>query len=162
MGGCNYGISIHAPHAGSDHPKTVGGYCNITFQSTLPMRGATQSSHVRSLRDRISIHAPHAGSDGTDVVVPLKLKISIHAPHAGSDTKTAKIEKDKDDFNPRSPCGERLNVIEATGSRLDFNPRSPCGERHLIKKYNLQAIEFQSTLPMRGATRQRSGSWTNG
>ena len=78
-------------------------------------------------------------------------------------------------FNPRSPCGERLNVIEATGSRLDFNPRSPCGERqrrgqkaHKDKDFNPRSpcgerpfsrtsatgkiTIFQSTLPMRGAT----------
>ena len=33
-------------------------------------------------------------------------------------------------FNPRSPCGERLSGISSLGlSARYFNPRSPCGER---------------------------------
>ena len=35
------------------------------------------------------------------------------------------------DFNPRSPCGERLQLFPVEGSHGDFNPRSPCGERLL-------------------------------
>ena len=35
-------------------------------------------------------------------------------------------------FYPRSPCGERRHVIDATAKRIDnFYPRSPCGERRL-------------------------------
>ena len=32
-------------------------------------------------------------------------------------------------FNPRSPCGERLDGYTDYIKRKDFNPRSPCGER---------------------------------
>ena len=35
----------------------------------------------------------------------------------------------------------------------DFNPRSPCGERHLAKDFSVDRLQFQSTLPMRGATK---------
>ena len=35
-----------------------------------------------------------------------------------------------------------------------FNPRSPCGERRIIERYyEIKKIRFQSTLPVRGATR---------
>ena len=35
-------------------------------------------------------------------------------------------------FNPRSPCGERLQYILVFWESFDyFNPRSPCGERHV-------------------------------
>ena len=37
------------------------------FQSTLPMRGATDKDSVTSKRDCISIHAPHEGSDSKTV-----------------------------------------------------------------------------------------------
>ena len=57
--------------------------------------------------------------------------ISIHAPHAGSDS---------------------IGVLKDTARRY-FNPRSPCGERHMPPYYVLAYIIFQSTLPMRGATR---------
>ena len=35
----------------------------------------------------------------------------------------------KGDFNPRSPCGERLPAVSGWRLSPDFNPRSPCGER---------------------------------
>ena len=80
------------------------------------------------------------------------------------------------DFNPRSPCGERLQYVVGephqdyisihaphAGSDMvvpllrepskNFNPRSPCGERRLYDEYLGLATKFQSTLPMRGATR---------
>ena len=34
----------------------------------------------------------------------------------------------------------------------DFNPRSPYGERLVVRLDNTPAVEFQSTLPLRGAT----------
>ena len=32
-------------------------------------------------------------------------------------------------FYPRSPCGERHNLLTNVVSSADFYPRSPCGER---------------------------------
>ena len=86
----------------------------------------------------ISIHAPLAGSDlgscGSALEVDL---ISIHAPLAGSD-----------------PCPPAKD----TGAN-DFNPRSPCGERPTAPVSALDTSGFQSTLPLRGATAlsQRAG-----
>ena len=82
------------------------------------------------------------------------------------------------DFNPRSPCGERLRLRSARvkvlqfqstlplrgaticslacGWRwMNFNPRSPCGERRMPGKQVMAAAKFQSTLPLRGATPAR-------
>ena len=42
------------------------------------------------------------------------VEISIHAPHAGSDVVHNRFTQPVGDFNPRSPCGERL---EGRGSR---------------------------------------------
>ena len=58
----------------------------FTFQSTLPVWGATQTKANKTYEKRISIHAPRVGSD----FVPNRLtwqhwKISIHAPRVGSD-----------------------------------------------------------------------------
>ena len=92
------------------------------FQSTLPMRGATQGTH-------------HAQS-----VRP----ISIHTPHAGSDSPTCRWPGRRSYFNPHSPCGERPTRRLYVISSLHFNPHSPCGERrfsHLpITKYVLISI----------------------
>ena len=56
-------------------------------------------------------------------------------------------------FNPRSPCGERRQPDKGERPEYDFNPRSPCGER-LVQDLNfaLEQLEFQSTLPVWGAT----------
>ena len=35
----------------------------------------------------------------------------------------------KSNFYPRSPCGERRNIVSGVGDALHFYPRSPCGER---------------------------------
>ena len=56
------------------------------------------------------------------------------------------------DFNPRSPCGERLYTPATNNKETDFNPRSPCGERHNPVVGNLAQFLFQSTLPLWGAT----------
>ena len=145
-------ISIHAPRGGSDKiVKCIGGlrlYFNprspwgerliktaahtatTRFQSTLPVGGATNSGACSASECLISIHAPRGGSDQT-----LKKQLRI-----------------TNDFNPRSPWGERqftpmlpdkavrfqstLPVGGATsannttkGRQHDFNPRSPWGER---------------------------------
>ena len=57
------------------------------------------------------------------------------------------------DFNPRSPCGERLLPSAAIQDGSEhFNPRSPCGERLLTGRWLLTLPVFQSTLPVWGAT----------
>ena len=167
-------ISIHAPHAGRDgreqgyHPQAA------RFQSTRPMRGATQRD--KRLQERIdisihaphagrdlellellqhlniSIHAPHAGRDPSPYRLPCKSRISIHAPHAGRDPPSALCSPQCRHFNPRAPCGARLDFEESSsesytfqstrpmrgatcskvsgrGSCLYFNPRAPCGAR---------------------------------
>ena len=38
---------------------------------------------------------------------------------------------------------------------MGFNPRAPCGARHGGKKTTVRNLPFQSTRPMRGATRHR-------
>ena len=86
------------------------------------------------------------------------LKISIHAPRAGSDKIIPFIIYDNTYFNPRSPCGERLFNSFPQTLRENFNPRSPCGERPRVS-WRLQHWQaFQSTLPVRGATRGRRKS----
>ena len=56
-------------------------------------------------------------------------------------------------FNPRAPCGARLDVLFLHAlTRCDFNPRAPCGARRSIYCPQCGHGTFQSTRPMRGAT----------
>ena len=58
------------------------------------------------------------------------------------------------DFNPRSPCGERLySWSRSFVGGSDFNPRSPCGERPGLDGSRIGLQRFQSTLSLRRATR---------
>ena len=101
----------------------------------------------------ISIHAPRAGSDRREPASRVGDGISIHAPRAGSDSLGRLPDGNREHFNPRSPCGERLGGFEGDAGGIDFNPRSPCGERRALAGIRMTHTGFQSTLPVRGATR---------
>ena len=147
------GISIHAPRGGSDadgnhahsrerdfNPRSPWGERPLSvlkarptkgFQSTLPVGGATAKAIQRLHLCEISIHAPRGGSDCQ--------------PVAGGDGRP--------DFNPRSPWGERpLQLPPVRRRKADFNPRSPWGERQLTVNFKPVEPQFQSTLPVGGAT----------
>ena len=82
------------------------------FQSTLPMRGAT-IYHLKSQRqDKISIHTPHAGSDQKwQSWRPNGMLFQSTLPMRGATRLTGKGSRGKSNFNPHSPCGERLCEI---------------------------------------------------
>ena len=101
----------------------------------------------------ISIHAPRTGSDiQPKPKIDGDFLISIHAPRTGSDNWSWNNRSAINDFNPRSPHGERHNVERKETSQTNFNPRSPHGERRLSRRMALFTVIFQSTLPARGAT----------
>ena len=104
-------ISIHAPHAGRDarwyrrrrpdahyfNPRAPCGarlrlmaVCpeRIRFQSTRPMRGATESAARRRKTLRFQSTRPMRGATPGDDALLKLLHISIHAPHAGRDSKS--------------------------------------------------------------------------
>ena len=124
-------ISIHAPRTGSDAICKPHVICLLTFQSTLPARGATLERKNVKQSCEISIHAPRTGSDWILHDVRTRFPISIHAPRTGSDPKRK---------HPRSL------------SLRNFNPRSPHGERPWSGRTLSNHARFQSTLPARGAT----------
>ena len=124
-----------------------------TFQSTLPVGGATPLSLCIGAGRIISIHAPRGGSDDAQARYNRLVDISIHAPRGGSDDYHAGHCGHGRHFNPRSPWGERQGFAQQrhstvyisihaprggsdkgtsfhSGAADDFNPRSPWGERH--------------------------------
>ena len=100
------------------------------FLSTLSLRRATIPDREPAAGYLISIHALLAESDPTR-----------WAP-------TCRISN----FYPRSPCGERLVALLATGRAGYFYPRSPCGERHTVQEVRKALQAFLSTLSLRRAT----------
>ena len=152
----------------------------VQFQSTFPLRGATRHPKRRSDRAyhfnprsplrgatripkelwdnyRISIHVPLAGSDGCFLGLLLAADISIHVPLAGSDDKVSNELRDLWISIHVPLAGSDPLRSAACGAAPNFNPRSPCGERRqgwsALYSFNV----FQSTFPLRGATRVAGG-----
>ena len=144
----------------------------IVIETNSPAH-AESSPHVRRTLDinrESDIHA---------VAGTLQTPISIHALREENDPGTLRLTKRSKNFNPHSPCGERLAYTYATPSLIwtlfqstlplrgatriprlsgqmigDFNPHSPCGERRHWRRFQfVRGLLFQSTLPLRGATR---------
>ena len=79
--------------------------------------------------------APCGARPPHGLIPSISIQISIHAPLAGRDERL-------------TPLLQRL---------VDFNPRAPCGARQRQRQYREANREFQSTRPLRGATRYHVG-----
>ena len=83
--------------------------------------------------------------------------ISIHAPRVGSDRCSAKSAPRPGNFNPRSPCGERRDDVDAAAARVSFQSTLPVWGATVIRVSRSIASAFQSTLPVWGATGGEGG-----
>ena len=81
------------------------------------------------------------------------LLISIHAPLAGSDYNHSKGKSPTQDFNPRSPCGERRCAAACARRTARFQSTLPLRGATRRSSTPTERPKFQSTLPLRGATR---------
>ena len=125
----------------------------MTFQSTLPARGATRAPTRRAPCGGISIHAPREGSDRLRAARPRDCTISIHAPREGSDQimRTARptvrisIHAPREGSDPASIRSERLGLFQSTpparGATWPFGIREHAG------------AQLKSPPPARGATK---------
>ena len=62
-------------------------------------------------------------------------------------------------FNPRAPYGARLCIVEDRPPYRYFNPRAPSGARLPPGLHHLTPHGFQSTRPIRGATKAYPSPW---
>ena len=104
------------------------------FQPTLPMRGATIVQLGCIEWQRFQPTLPMRGATVQRDVPRLPIGVSTHAPHARSDRRT------------------RHRPLRG----IRFNPRSPCEERRAGPVNRPVVNGFQPTLPMRGATSDRT------
>ena len=130
-----HGISIHAPRAGCDgaggvipgkqgnfNPRTPCGvrpsrcisFCGwVEFQSTHPVRGATSCvSILLSIFFLFQSTHPVRGATVYALGQWGITGISIHAPRAGCDDNAGPGSDLTSNFNPRTPCGVRLQPVE--------------------------------------------------
>ena len=151
-------ISIHAPHAGSDSGPARGKAGNL-ISIHAPHAGSDRLVSWWRPACGISIHAPHAGSDCPVKGDVADYLISIHAPHAGSDSGLQGFGSGLQNFNPRSPCGERHSPVAHINAAVDFNPRSPCGERHLHQCFFHHIVNFNPRSPCGERRQQPPTGW---
>ena len=126
----------------------------------------------------ISIHAPHAGRDEIKQVAhPSDHDFNPRAP-CGARPRGIDLKSRLEYFNPRAPCGARRSCTTSSRGRGNFNPRAPCGARretrdhqlprrvisihaphagrdYMLIEHSFHTNTFQSTRPMRGATRKQ-------
>ena len=103
----------------------------IQFQSTLSLRRATHSHNLQR-------------------PVPL---ISIHALLAESDTVSGCGTSSNENFNPRSPCGERPGRVLLGPHRQDISIHALLAESDVPQSlHDVFSDRFQSTLSLRRAT----------
>ena len=101
----------------------------------------------------ISIHAPLTGSDVQGFPFDYRHQnFNPRSPYGERRSKATTGTVSVGDFNPRSPYGERLTKPTRQARLQHFNPRSPYGERLRQLAQKSPPTKFQSTLPLRGAT----------
>ena len=80
---------------------------DITFQSTLPARGATSATRRVLHNGNFNPRSPHGERLRAYRAAQFVAQISIHAPRTGSDMRARWTSCLPKHFNPRSPHGER-------------------------------------------------------
>ena len=114
----------------------------IVIETNSPAH-AESSPHVRRTLDinrESDIHAV-AGTPQTP--------ISIHALRKESDPGTLRLTKRSKNFNPHSPCGERLHTTFDSKVLSLFQSTLPLRGATLLEYSSQRWFLFQSTLPLR-------------
>ena len=123
------------PHSPCGERPPYRPRCRIKarFQSTLPLRGATETAHLRITEHHISIHTPLAGSDSLLRGVSIICAI----------------------FQSTLPLrGATINAA-ICGAAVLFQSTLPLRGATLVLASRTADFVFQSTLPLRGATQAR-------
>ena len=148
----------------------------FAFQSTHPMRGATETMiagvpHVYDFNPRtpcgvrpatrqksrafVRFQSTHPMRGATYRYIGRRslYHISIHAPHAGCDIWHIRRHKQQHYFNPRTPCGVRRMQQVDVMRKINISihaPHAGCDSTNWSR--SIAWLVFQSTHPMRGAT----------
>ena len=133
---------------------TINPETKLPFQSTHPVRGATQFSRRQQTRILISIHAPREGCD--DIFAsPSNMMEKFQSTHPVRGATTRSRErKTKIRFQSTHPVRGATDVeycIETAHDWISIHaPREGCDGTLSISQ--LSHLSFQSTHPVRGAT----------
>ena len=150
----SYGVDFN-PRAPCGARRRIFNQLNVhrLFQSTRPVWGATRKISRLERRYIFQSTRPVWGATRSCAARICETSISIHAPRVGRDLWAITPTKTARHFNPRAPCGARLNDAVCKRANNNFNPRAPCGARRIATHHSTSCIQFQSTRPVWGATR---------
>ena len=139
---------------GERRPSATGVCASSLFQSALPLRGATPDGAPHTDAAGISIRAPLAGSDiNSDELQTYNYIFQSALPLRGATSHPCTSTARRSNFNPRSPCGERLPFRRIASRGINFNPRSPCGERPTDEVTKPRNIDISIRAPLAGSDR---------
>ena len=124
----------------------------LAFQSTRPVRGATNTAQIKMLEGGFQSTRPVRGATRQTDRMTMPRRVSIHAPRAGRDQREYAFAHYDLCFNPRAPCGARQVIYRAQGFRPVFQSTRPVRGATLGGMIGSGIAEFQSTRPVRGAT----------
>ena len=126
-----WGVSTHAPRAGSDIASVRLLRCASGFNSRSPSGERPPTHFWLVLCLIVSTHAPRAGSDSISVTSTDTTDVSTHAPRAGSDAVICFMQPSLSGFQLTLPERGATNFVQ----------------------HSFDCTTFQLTLPERGATR---------
>ena len=167
-------ISTHAPRTGSDLMLSGYFYSHYNFNPRSPHGERLKGSSSAKGRRNFNPRSPHGERHDKDDPNGWKMEISTHAPRTGSDSRcTWKKNRESgfqptlpargatfctpcpaianNDFNPRSPHGERLAIRHSCHRGQNFNPRSPHGERLLCRSRFRHSRQISTHAPRTGS-----------
>ena len=123
------------------------------FQSTHPLRGATFRPRFGSgCGWYFNPRTPCGVRRALHRLIGDVRKISIHAPLAGCDQSRSGSVRNPQDFNPRTPCGVRPPATAPWRICAIFQSTHPLRGATRPRGISFSASRFQSTHPLRGAT----------
>ena len=146
-------ISIHAPHTGRDVRSILQISISDLFQSTRPIRGATDTP-LQFLWRCIDFNprAPY-GARLCGLSCPMEqIYFNPRAPYGARLAVCGKQIRVRAFQSTRPIRGATLRWQESGILWQDFNPRAPYGARPSYVTCSPYTAVFQSTRPIRGAT----------
>ena len=158
-GGKLYKITFQStrPIRGATWPTRPYAPHSTAFQSTRPIRGATGAETLQDYLHLFQSTRPIRGATGMDNSGKTTLVFQSTRPIRGATIIHYSLSFPSNlYFNPRAPYGARpLPSLLRHWIRTYFNPRAPYGARLRSLSSSSVSYTFQSTRPIRGATRGR-------
>ena len=146
-------ISIHAPLAGCDTRQLLRAVDSYDFNPRTPCGVRLARAGKKDPEKDFNPRTPCGVRRAALVSLPARHGISIHAPLAGCDLTNLTLRRASSHFNPRTPCGVRLIWISAATRAPRFQSTHPLrGATRCLCLHGFKRELFQSTHPLRGAT----------